>query len=529
MRVIPPLEINDSNYSTIIPEPDSSSGEVEWVEDRLNYTTLGVATYAITTIGDKQFMTGSDGAAGVNVYVYQGGSLVDSWGAPDSSVKGIASDGTDIYLLGNPTASNTTATVYKHNIDGTPITSFVITPSQAYDLNVGVICHKNNSLYVYSKLATTHSTVTVYDDSTGGKLVEYDVSAFGYSINGLDASDDGFYVTALDVVISTLYSTDSKFTDFSKLFDTRVAGASTVDVSYDDSVFWFILGGFPYGHGYMSSDGKGLGVYLAGEQAIKTSTHKVYQAAANTTDDPEIGVNLVPPTWVEVGATNKYRAFDYVKNQQSTYASPLTMSFTVGVADTLAVFNTSGATTINVKMTDPTAGVVYDKDIDVIDITGVLNMWQYFLYQHKYVNKFVVDDLPPYPSSTVELTATNATAGGVSIGEVVIGRSNIIGVLVAGSSTDRKSYSNITIDEFGNQTVTKRPSATYTNFMTSLSTPTADFVESVLKEALDEPTLFVGDSVGGAKLIDLGYYERSPLVRSNPSRSEISIKVRGLV
>lgn len=153
-------------------------------------------------------------------------------------------------------------------------------------------------------------------------------------------------------------------------------------------------------------------------------------------------------------------------------------------------------------------------------------MWQYLFYQHKYIDKFVVDDLLPYKDATITITFTGA--GDIVVGELVYGKSKIIGRVTEGTSTDRKSYSKITIDNFGNQTVNKVPSATYTNYAVDLSTPLAGYVDDTLKEVIDEPALFIGDDVEGLKIIDLGYYERSPLVRKH-TRSQINIKVRGLV
>ena len=45
MQVITPVEINDSNMTSTIAEPDSSLGEVEWVEGRINYKTTPLATF----------------------------------------------------------------------------------------------------------------------------------------------------------------------------------------------------------------------------------------------------------------------------------------------------------------------------------------------------------------------------------------------------------------------------------------------------------------------------------------------------
>ena len=528
MQVISPIEITDSNMTSSIPEPDVSLGEAEWVDGRLNYKTTSLATFGITGINGNLYVVEANGSGGRDVVVYDSDlTITDSWTASESSVKAIMNDGTYLYLLGNSTASTTTVTIYKYQTDGTPVTSFAVTPSQAFDQCDRAMCYLNGHLYVHSKLGATHSTVSVYNATSGTLVDEYDVSGLGYLIDGLETDGDNFYLN-LFASGNTLYSSDSEFSSFNKMFATWIAETSTIGVFYDGAVFWFCLLGLPYGFGFLSNNGLGLGVYLIGEQAIKTSTHRIYQATANTTDDPEDGVNLIPPTWVDVSATNKYRAFDYVKNLQSVWASPFIITLTPNsLYSSLAVFNISGATGVNIKMDDPTAGEVYNVDIDLNDISGIVNMWQYFFYQPALIDKFVIDDLPPYKDATLTLTFTGPAD--IGIGELVYGRGRFIGEMVAGTSTDRKSFSTIEIDDFGNEKRTTRPSATYTSYQVSLSTRTAEYVERVLKDVLDVPTLFIGNDVDGVKLPDLGYYERSALVRGNPGRSEINIKVRGLV
>ena len=50
------------------------------------------------------------------------------------------------------------------------------------------------------------------------------------------------------------------------------------------------------------------GTYATGVQRISIVTHRVYEVVAttSTTADPVVGVLAVPPSWVDVGPTNKF-------------------------------------------------------------------------------------------------------------------------------------------------------------------------------------------------------------------------------
>lgn len=524
MQVIKPFEVNDSNYTSSIAEPDSSQGEAEWSQSAANYFAASSAFEITGTaiINDIVYVSvdHTGGVYSVRSYTKQG-EFIDSFSA--TAGDSITTDGVNLYL--SKKLTSTTMQVIAYTKYGTILNAITCTYSQAADENSLAIAYSDGIIYSHSYAAATHSTMTAFYVDSGALASEYAMSVTG-AIYGLCQIGGTFYKNDGSTIreLSTDFSS-STFVAFSLL-----NGQSSKGLFLDDNIFWCSAsdGVTDYNIGYIRSDGAGRGLYITGMQAIKTSTHKVYQAAANTTDDPEIGVNLVPPSWVEFGATNKYKSFDYVKSEQSTSTSPLVITLTPNkLFSAIAVFNISGATGVNININDPVAGDVYDVDLDLNDVTGIINMWQYFFYEPALIDTFVIDDLPPYKDATITLTFTGS--GDIGVGEIAYGRSRNIGVMVKGTSTDRKSYSTISVDTFGRETVTLRPSATYTSYNVSLPTPNAEYVERTLKDSLDVPTLFIGNDVDGVKLADLGYYERSALVRSNPSRSEINIKVRGLV
>ncbi len=115
------------------------------------------------------------------------------------------------------------------------------------------------------------------------------------------------------------------------------------------------------------------------------------------------------------------------------------------------------------------------------------------------------------------------------VGDIAIGNARTLGVAVYESSTSRTSYNEVTIDDFGNETVVERASAEYTSFELVVFPQYADYVERILKDSLDKARIWVGDKADDEKIFTFGYYERSPITYSSPLKFETSLKVRGLV
>jgi hypothetical protein len=143
-------------------------------------------------------------------------------------------------------------------------------------------------------------------------------------------------------------------------------------------------------------------------------------------------------------------------------------------------------------------------------------------------DKVIFDDLPVYATPYIVVTFESDESE-IQIGDVVIGNARTLGVTLYQSSTSRTSYDTVTTDTFGNEITVSRPSAEYTSFELIVYPEYANYVERILKDALNKPRVWVGDKQDNEKLFTFGYYERSPIVYSSPSEYETSLKIRGLV
>ncbi len=272
-----------------------------------------------------------------------------------------------------------------------------------------------------------------------------------------------------------------------------------------------------------------LAPYMTGDQAILTSTHMLYQCAADySREDPAIAVELTSPTWVEVSATNKYRAFDYTINTKSTGTGDFT--FSPGQACTnLGVFGLDNVSDVQVvvREDDASGDIIYD-ETKSLEISAPTD--DTIVNETLYNSKALFDDLEVYATPHITLSLTRVDTGeDYEVGDIAIGNSRTLGVVVYQSSTSRTSYNEVTIDDFGNETVVERASAEYTSFELTVFPQYADYVERILKDSLDQARIWVGDKADDEKMFTFGYYERSPITYSSPSKYETSLKIRGLV
>ena len=524
MQIIPLHDTNDVNMTSTIAEPDLTQGEVEWVNGRTNSFEASDEIYSLTVLNDVVYCLVSDGGVGrlVESYSYDG-TFIGSFVPVANSDRCISNNGTN--LITSRQSGSFDVIISEYETDGTFVTMDTFTFSNIITYADRAFCYNSGYFYIYNIQSGTDRKISKYNATSGALIHEFDADYDFFAGSGVNLSaivfyDDNYYLTG------DFYGDIHKTDLFFEVPEKTIRAIGSQSSAFDGSRYFSCIGRWVY---RQFTDGQGLGAYNIGEQVIKTSTHKLYQATTITTDDPEIGVNLTPPSWVVVSATNKYRAFDYVKDAQAVGASPLVYTFTpLQVTSAIAWFNVEGATNANVTVTDPTAGELYNVDIEMTDPTGVVNMYQYFAYQLKGISGYAIDDLPLlHPMSVIKITFTGGDY--ISVGEIAYGRGRDAGQVVAGTSTDRRSNSVVKKDSFGGETIVKRPSYTYTSFSVSAPAKSAKYLDSLLKSVLNIPTLYIGDGFGGEKIVDLGYYENSPLVRDNPSLSRYTIKVRGLV
>lgn len=256
--------------------------------------------------------------------------------------------------------------------------------------------------------------------------------------------------------------------------------------------------------------------------------HRVYECLLNNTNLlPTAGVLTDPPHWLDLGATNRYKMFDQVISTQTARTGTIEVGIDPGTfVNAVAFFGLAG-TEISVSMTDPVEGLVYDETRSLLDNTLIDSWYSYFFEEIVYRSDMVFADLPNYMDGTLSITI-DAGLSQAKCGEVVMGRQKKIGVANFGTGVSIQDYSRKDRDAFGNTIITPRAFSKRADYDVTVETKYAAAVQKTLADLRTTPTVYVGDP-NRPETVVYGFFKSFTIVLSNPSISECSIDVEGLV
>ena len=273
------------------------------------------------------------------------------------------------------------------------------------------------------------------------------------------------------------------------------------------------------------------GTYNTGTRRIMTTTHKLYEVVAvpSTTDQPDVGAAKTPQTWIEVSATNKYRAFDSVIDTQATDSSaPITYRFQpAGLCNSFAAFNLSGVSEIVLTVTDSVDGVVYNNTVDLTDDEIVVDEYTWCFSPIIFRSQSVLLDLPAYNNPQIDVTLNGSAS--IGVGEIVIGNSLTLGMAGYGTAVETLDYSVYETDDFGNRRVIRRRTADLTEFKVGVMKNRINYVRNVLKDLRGVNCVWVGEGVEDDATLVYGFGRGSRIPIETPSINEMIITVQGLV
>lgn len=173
--------------------------------------------------------------------------------------------------------------------------------------------------------------------------------------------------------------------------------------------------------------------YTAGDKAMIATQyegvdyHMVYECVtANTNKFPPDYLTGDPIYWKQLYRTNRWRMWDDKSRSVSSKASPIVVRVTPGLLFNSTALLNLKADALNVRVNDPTAGDVYDEDIEMIDLAGIDDFYEWFFSPLKWRTDVALLDLPAYPDAYIEITVEN-TGVNVEVGEWVIGNLKVLG------------------------------------------------------------------------------------------------------
>ena len=186
----------------------------------------------------------------------------------------------------------------------------------------------------------------------------------------------------------------------------------------------------------------GAEISTSGSQSgVHTAT-----ANGNLGNDPASTLGLY---WTDVGPTNRFKAFDLLRNSRTVAASPFTFTLTPGTGVDAIGFSGISADQITISFSSTLGGgVVRETTMETVR-RPVTNWYEWVTAPYYRVGVAADLEIPPYPDIEIEITLTSES-GTVELGGVVMGLKSRLGTAVIGSEIDAQNFSPIERDAYGN-------------------------------------------------------------------------------
>lgn len=267
--------------------------------------------------------------------------------------------------------------------------------------------------------------------------------------------------------------------------------------------------------------------YAVGDRVIVAAKHKVYQSAAggNIGNDPTAVV--AEPKWLEVGATNRWKAFDKSVSSQAIQASNISYRLQPKQAITaLGVLNIKGGTSLRVRVIDPVFGSVYDKTYNLASTPVSVGWWEWFFGERRTPTQALITDLPSYPNADVLIDLIGTTE--LAVGVILLGQMKqfTMGVL-RGARVGIQDYSRKERNEFGDVLIVERAFAKRANFSMLLKSGEVDAFNDFLAEVRATPCLWIGSSKYESTTV-YGFYKSFDIVLNYADYADSEIELEGL-
>lgn len=264
--------------------------------------------------------------------------------------------------------------------------------------------------------------------------------------------------------------------------------------------------------------------YEVGDRVIR-GVHCWECLADNTNKDPAVS-NEDPPIWLDLGLTNRWRAFDGKLGTRTENPDLISVSLALNTGiDSIGFFGVDAAS-VRVRVVDPFRGVIFEQTEVPVMTEAISNWHEYFFSEIEVREDFVMLDIPRAPSGALEIVLRKS--GGIArVNSIIVGRAAELGVAVYGTSVSIIDFSRKTRDEFGNTRIVKRDFSKRAEFDLKIETRRVGFVQRTLAKWRAQPLVWIGDPSLESTIL-LGYYQNFDISISGPSVSDGTITVEGV-
>ena len=256
----------------------------------------------------------------------------------------------------------------------------------------------------------------------------------------------------------------------------------------------------------------------------------------NDTYPPDNTLAEVGPgdaTWLDLGATNKWRPFDQVIAAQCEGDGDLEIEIDPPSAITAVAFFNLDATRLEIeipeKQDDDTWETVWLREDSLIDNTMVYDAWTYAYAPIHYQADLAAWDLPTLIEDarlTLRIKHVDDDTN-AKVGQIVMGRQVDLGMTTYGSQAGIDDWSTVERDKYGNATIRRRRHSRRFRYDVTVDDGDIYRVQSRLIQYLATPAVYVG-AIDRPETLVFGFYRDFAITIQNPAYSRADIEVEGL-
>ena len=273
--------------------------------------------------------------------------------------------------------------------------------------------------------------------------------------------------------------------------------------------------------------------YSVGDKVISTVTHRIYEALqASTAVDPTTDV-ADPPFWLNIGATNRWKAFDKTISDPVTVANGVTsIVYELGAfgipSNSVTLFGLKGRVA-SVVVDDATDGEVYNREISLIDNALVNDWFNYFFQPARVKTEAIFESIPPYANADYTITVEDTSSEEPELGQIVLGQEYTLGTTGYGTSVSIEDFSRKERDAFGNAIIVERPFAKLIDFDFTVSTNEARRAAILLETVRAVPAVYYsGPDTEKYGTTVYGFFRNWSINLDGPNISNVTLEVEGL-
>lgn len=277
----------------------------------------------------------------------------------------------------------------------------------------------------------------------------------------------------------------------------------------------------------------GATTYSNGQRIYKAavagrSYRTVYesQVASNTGNDPATDDGT---RWLEIGATDRFKAFDRKIANTVSRASSITYSIAPPSLITgIALFGLD-AESVRVQIYDAGGALVFDQLKSLVDTTEIVDWFSFCTWAADYDSEAMFIGIPGYSGHQIDITIS-APTGTASVGQIVLGQVHALGSTQDGTGLGIDDYSTKDRDDFGNALLIERAFAQTVNFQFHMPTRDARRVHRILSRLRATPSVyFAAEDMTDYGTTVFGFFQDFDIPLSASGTSYATLQIEGLV